>query len=164
MRVRLGVCKPGLSHSNFILLVVPRQYFCYMYHSICFMFWSRIFALFEPYVRFQFWWLSGRPIAEKSCSLALRYVFIVLVPNCQFSFFSTSFFFFFFFFFFSGNFFRIAPFPDHCLHCLHIPFFFAKTHILTDLKKQHLHCRFFLSEYTRTGGGGLLNVMNHCRS
>ena len=29
MRVRLGICKIGLSPpSNFILLIVPRRYFC----------------------------------------------------------------------------------------------------------------------------------------
>ena len=52
MRVRLGACKTGLSTtpSNFILLIVPRQYFCCGFN--CFVFWSRIFVLFEPYVRF----------------------------------------------------------------------------------------------------------------
>ena len=46
MRVRLGACKP----SNFLLLIVPRRYFCC--GSNCFVFWSRMFVLFEPYVRF----------------------------------------------------------------------------------------------------------------
>ena len=41
-------CKTFLHPSNFILLVVPRRYFCCS--SICFMFWSRILVLFEPYV------------------------------------------------------------------------------------------------------------------
>ena len=41
-RVRLGAC-------NFILLIVPRRYFCC--GSNCFVFWSQIFVLFEPYVR-----------------------------------------------------------------------------------------------------------------
>ena len=54
MRVRLGPCKTGLSPppppSNFILLVVPRRYFCF--GSNGFVFWSRMFVLFEPYVRF----------------------------------------------------------------------------------------------------------------
>ena len=36
--------------SNFILLIVPRRYFCC--GSNCFVFWKRIFVLFEPYVRF----------------------------------------------------------------------------------------------------------------
>ena len=53
MRVRLGAFKTGLSTpppSNFILLIVPRRYFCC--GSNYFVFWSRIFVLFEPYVRF----------------------------------------------------------------------------------------------------------------
>ena len=52
MRVRLGACKTGVSPppSNFILLIVPRRYFCC--GSNCFVFWSRIFVLFKPYVRF----------------------------------------------------------------------------------------------------------------
>ena len=36
--------------SNFILLIVPRRYFCC--GSNCFVYWSRIVVLFEPYVRF----------------------------------------------------------------------------------------------------------------
>ena len=36
--------------SNFILLIVPTRYFCR--GSNCFVFWSRVFVLFEPYVRF----------------------------------------------------------------------------------------------------------------
>ena len=40
--------------------------------------------------------------------LGLQCVFLVQVSNCQFSFFSH-------FGFWSGNFFLIAPFPDHCL-------------------------------------------------
>ena len=36
---------------NFILLIVPMRYFCC--GPICFMFWSQIFVLFEPYVRFR---------------------------------------------------------------------------------------------------------------
>ena len=52
MRVRLGACETGLgTPSNFVLLVVPGRYFCG--GSVCFVFWSRIFVLFEPYVRFQ---------------------------------------------------------------------------------------------------------------
>ena len=39
---------------------------------------------------------------------ALQYVFLVIVPDCFFSFF-------FHLGFWSGNFFPIAPFPDHCL-------------------------------------------------
>ena len=35
---------------NFILLIVPRQYF--FCGSICFMFWCQIFVPFESYVRF----------------------------------------------------------------------------------------------------------------
>ena len=54
MGVRLGACKTGLSPppppSNFILLIVPRRYFCC--GSNCFVFWSRVFVLFEPYVHF----------------------------------------------------------------------------------------------------------------
>ena len=46
MKMGLGACKTGLSP----LLIVPRQYFCC--GSNCFVFWSRIFVLFEPYVRF----------------------------------------------------------------------------------------------------------------
>ena len=36
--------------SNFILLIVPRRYLCC--GSNCFVIWSRMFVLFEPYVRF----------------------------------------------------------------------------------------------------------------
>ena len=52
MRVRLGACKIDLNPlpCNFILPIVPRRYFCC--GCICFMFWSRIFVLFEPYLRF----------------------------------------------------------------------------------------------------------------
>ena len=51
MRVRLGACKNQFkSPSNYILLTVPRRYFCC--GSNCFVFWSRVFVLFEPYVRF----------------------------------------------------------------------------------------------------------------
>ena len=44
---------------------------------------------------------------ENSCSFGSRYVFMVLVPDCQFSFFPLR--------FWSGNLFLIAPFPDCCL-------------------------------------------------
>ena len=36
--------------SNFILLFVPMRYLCC--GSVCVVFWSGIFVLFEPYVRF----------------------------------------------------------------------------------------------------------------
>ena len=49
--MRLGACETGLgTPSNFVFLVVPGRYFCG--GSVCFVFWSRFFALFEPYVRF----------------------------------------------------------------------------------------------------------------
>ena len=35
---------------NLILLILPMRYFCCGFN--CFVFWSRIFVLFEPYVRF----------------------------------------------------------------------------------------------------------------
>ena len=57
MRLRIGPCKTVLSPSNFILLVVPRRNFCC--GSNCFMLWSRIFVLFEPYVRFHISYFSG---------------------------------------------------------------------------------------------------------
>ena len=45
--------------------------------------------LFEPYVSFlvlvQLGWLSGRLLGN-SCLLGLRYVFLVYVPECHFSF------------------------------------------------------------------------------
>ena len=48
-----------------------------------------MFVLFEPYVRFhilvQFGHLSGR-LLGKSCSLGLRYVFLVQVSECHLSF------------------------------------------------------------------------------
>ena len=53
MRVMLGLCKTGLSPPppiNFMLMIAPRRYFCC--GSNCFVFWSRIFKLFELYVRF----------------------------------------------------------------------------------------------------------------
>ena len=50
--------------------------------------------------------LSGR-ISGNSCSLGLRYVFKVLVPNFQLSFSHLG--------FWSVNIFLIAPFPDFCL-------------------------------------------------
>ena len=48
--VRLGSCKTGLIKpaSNFILLIVPRRYFCC--GSYCFMYWYLIFVLLAPYV------------------------------------------------------------------------------------------------------------------
>ena len=46
--------------GNFILQIVPRRYF--FCGSICFMFWSRIFVLFEPYVRFRIFILV--PVTE----------------------------------------------------------------------------------------------------
>ena len=68
--------------------------------------------LLETYVRFyilvQFVCLSGRLLGN-SCSLGLRYVFLVKVPMCHFSFFFSP------LCLWSGNFFLIAPFPDHCL-------------------------------------------------
>ena len=54
LQVRLGACKTGESPKViFILLIVPRRYFCCI--SICFMFWGRNFdfVLLEHYVRFQ---------------------------------------------------------------------------------------------------------------
>ena len=61
----------------------------------------------------QFGLISGR-LLGKSCSFGLRYVFVVKVPisKCHFSFFPPL-------GLCSGNFFLIAPFPDHCLlvHC-----------------------------------------------
>ena len=67
--------------------------------------------LLEPYVRFhisvKFRLLSGRLLGN-SCSLGLRYVFLVLVPKCHFSFFPPL-------CLWRGNFFLIAPFPDHFL-------------------------------------------------
>ena len=44
----------------FILLFVPMRYFCCGF--ICFKFWSRIFVLFEPYVRFRIFILV--PVTE----------------------------------------------------------------------------------------------------
>ena len=41
--------KPVWAPSGFILLIDPGRYFC---GSNCFVFWSRIFVLFEPCVRF----------------------------------------------------------------------------------------------------------------
>ena len=51
-----------------------------------------------------------------SCSLSLRYVFLVSVPKCNFVFPPLG--------FLSGNFFLIVPFPDHCLDfdIVHFPF------------------------------------------
>ena len=49
--------------------------------------------LFEPYVRFhvlvRLGDLSGRLLGN-SCSLGLRYVFLVYVPKCHFNFFPTA--------------------------------------------------------------------------
>ena len=45
--------------GNFILLIVPRRYFCCGF--ICFMFWSRIFVMFEP-LRFRIFVLV--PVTE----------------------------------------------------------------------------------------------------
>ena len=70
--------------------------------------------LFEPYVVFiflvLFGWPSGRLLGN-SCSLGLRLVFMVRVPKCHFSFFPPL-------GLWSGNYFLIAPFPDHCLFVL----------------------------------------------
>ena len=64
----------------------------------------------EPYIRFHilsmFGLLSGSLLGN-SCSLGLRYVSHVEVPNCQFCFSSLG--------FWSGDFCLIAPFSDHCL-------------------------------------------------
>ena len=51
-----------------------------------------------------------------SCSLGIRYVFLLQVPNCRFGVSHLG--------FWSGNFFliAIAPFLDHCLL---VPFLFA---------------------------------------
>ena len=46
--------------GNFILLIVPMRYFSC--GSVCFRFWSRIFVLFEPYVRFRLFILV--PVTE----------------------------------------------------------------------------------------------------
>ena len=75
MVVRLCACKIDLNPpppDNFILLIVPRRYFCC--GSICLMYWSRIFVLFEPYVRAISSGNSDR-LFGNSCSLGLRYVF-----------------------------------------------------------------------------------------
>ena len=50
--------------------------------------------------------MSGR-ILGNSCSLRLQYIFLVQESNSQFIFSHFS--------FWGGNFFLIAPFPDHCL-------------------------------------------------
>ena len=51
---------------NFILLIVPRRYFCC--GANYFVFWSRLFVLFEPYVRFHIFSSVGvtewQPIGE----------------------------------------------------------------------------------------------------
>ena len=44
---------------------------------------------------------------DNSCPLGLQYVFLVQVSHCQFCFSHFG--------FWSGDFFLIAPFPDHCL-------------------------------------------------
>ena len=67
--------------------------------------------LFEPYVCFhnlvQFGLLSDRLLGY-SYLLGLRYVFLVQVLKCHFSSIPPL-------GLWSGNFFLIAPFPDHCL-------------------------------------------------
>ena len=55
--------------------------------------------------------LSGHLLGN-SCSLGFRYVYLVSVSDLLIYFFPTS--------VFNGNFFLIAPFPDHCLL---LPFF-----------------------------------------
>ena len=50
----------------------------------------------------------------ESCSLGLRYVFLVEVPNCLLISFSHL-------GFWSGNFLMIATFPDHCFLVLIYP-------------------------------------------
>ena len=61
MMVKLGPCKINLSSPVFILLVVPRRYFCC--ESICLCFG-----------------------VDFLCCLKLMHVFIVQKPNCQYSF------------------------------------------------------------------------------
>ena len=93
--------------SSFILLVVPMPYFCC--GSNCFIFWCRIVVPCAPNARFhilvEFWKLSDCLLGN-SCLLVILLV-ILLVYDCQFSFFNLD--------FWSGNFFLIAPFSDHCL-------------------------------------------------
>ena len=56
------------------------------------LFWSRVFVLFEPYVRFHIFCsvrVAGWPPfggGGGGCSLGLRCVFLVYVPKCHFSF------------------------------------------------------------------------------
>ena len=74
--------------SNFIMLIVPRRYFCCCPYCFCVcvcvcvcVYVCCIFVLFAPYARFffilvRFGYLSGH-ILGNSCSLGLRYVFLV---------------------------------------------------------------------------------------
>ena len=41
--------------------------------------------LFEPYVCFHIFYKFGAFLGNSCCSLSLRYVFLVKVPNCHFS-------------------------------------------------------------------------------
>ena len=69
------------------------RYFCC--GSICFMFWSRMFVLFEPYecfhilsyVRVTEWPPYGKKAAHSANDIIC---FLVQVSNCQFRYFSTS--------------------------------------------------------------------------
>ena len=68
--------------------------------------------LFEAYVRFHIF-SSSRvtewpPIGELLLTRLLQYVFLAYVPKCHFSFFPPL-------GLWSGDFFLIAPFPDHYL-------------------------------------------------
>ena len=49
VKLILKLQMPSISFQGDIN-IVPRRYFCC--GSSCFVFWSRIFVLFEPYVRF----------------------------------------------------------------------------------------------------------------
>ena len=98
----------GSDFTCFMKMIVPRRYFCC--GSYCSVFWSRIFVLFEPYVRFhilvKFGYLSGR-LLRNSCSLGLRYVFWYKYLNVILVFSHPS--------VCGMSSFLIAPFPDHCL-------------------------------------------------
>ena len=114
MRVRLGASKTGLSSPVVLsLLIVPSRYFCC--GSICFIFWSRFFVLFEPCVSFHSlsevrvteWPTIGKELLTRLTYMFSKYEnkYKILTVNLMFSHLG----------FWSRCAFLIAPFPDHCL-------------------------------------------------